>query len=530
MFFPIFFNEVKKKRSIAEELYEVDDDEYSNYSESEEYRNFCLEMKKFNIKYIAVPHVHLSQLDIILDTFQKTYSIFPGLYRMEIENFHEEETSRENKSISARFRMAYTNKKDKPIFITRDISISVEKYRELLSDMVKYCRYNKVCGEDYQSEQISSSSIAHEIGHALINVIASCNINEKTEHLSNKEVLNYLNKLNDEDDGICNKIFYLTCAKLKISANLQNIGNILTVYAGTDTSECFAEAFSDFNVNPYPSEFSMKMIESFVELYPEFVNINAYQNRVKEVEKNFEHFPPEKMTSRIIKLNHLRAINTYPYETRIGNMYNACCPLGTLDGEYGKSINDFVNFKKAYDYFTYGAGFSSIQSAPQAVMTHPLFQYSSPEAKKAFIFGIESAYATMFDYIQEDSEHNFVTTFKCAEDIFSEKKSKAVEAGIRLVEELSDPGLVSRLFPLTPENDKINWRAAYDSLDRRINITSNDYKILAEVLPEIIDFHNLSNEDIENISKFAEIITEHYPQSGLENFTIKTENLEIDRH
>ena len=516
-----FFESITGKdivKEIFDEVYEIKKG-YTIFINNEKYKSFVKTLKTYNIETISANYIHPSHYDYILDCFNKMYTTFPAMAERQIARFGTKETNLNNDGEGVQAEFCYAHLRDKRTkklidvisttdiakndseiaILTRDLSLAIGIFNKDVNEIRKF-PYNKVCNEDALSdEQVGRHIVVHELGHALIETIASDNIKKKhcytiqDMNTNAKKRRKYLIALNEEKTDIVKNIYIETCEKFGVHKDNEN--KLLTEYSAESREECFSEAIGDFYANPFPSAFSICMMETFVELYPEYVNEKEINKRFNEINSIRNKLDTVKRINREKIITELRyEKSTDPNAKRT---FRALCVDSRLEGPYEKPVNDAFLYMKTRATAPSIADKSLVEAMPKIIMESNLFEYSSDNVKKAVILALEN-HLIENKRINKENVYSYGNTFGPALHLIEEKPTGSLAAAVNLYENMHDKGLITHVFAVDPEDTDFNWEYSYAYLENNIhNISKNDILVIAENFNEIVDFpHTKRDEEL----------------------------------
>jgi hypothetical protein len=423
--------------------------------------------------------------------------MFPKLQNRKLDIFSLHK--REDK-IYGEFRDVISNypKDTIPLKLTRNISLSVELYNLPVEKITSF-KYQNAYNEKMNGKRLSARYLYHEIGHALVEQIVNDKSFFKKEIMDlNVESRNkYLSLANKKREEMTNRLYEVTCQKLFINYSPQspqsileklNTKLLLTPYSSVNTKECFSEAFADFLTNESPSIFSVTMMKTFKEMYPEYVDQDLFNKRIEEINNAWNNFPPELKTKRIATLTELRGEAEYKSINIADNtLFLEFKKFGRLDGPFEIETNDFVTYVRAYETLKQFHYRQYIQDIPDVIMSGHKYDESSNKSKFIFILAAKDIMESRG--IDTSKVNMYLNSFKDIE------LTKELAAAKHLYDNFSNKAMFYDVFTLNNDNSDINWNEMPKDLKKCINkLPLEDIQLLAETLPVVVNYKHEQGE------------------------------------
>ena len=507
---------------------------YNKYPENTQYKTFLSNLEKYNLKAMNTEYIHPSHYETILNVFDSAYSIFPKLQERKLDAFGLRK--HKNKVYGETHNAVCTGPNNKIIStLVRAISLSVDVYNSPIENAIKIMdeRANK---EKPTAKQLSARCLCHEIGHALIEQIVNDKYDIKKENMNTNPITRriYIEFLNEKKYELTKELYEKACQKLFINyrplnnhihGTYENLNTLrlLTPYSSINAEECFSEVFADFLTNPCPSILSVTMMKTFREMYPEYVNQDLFDKRLKELENAWNNLSPELKTNRISILSELRQEAEEKksveliYEMDAGTeervellkshvaentFFNDFKRHGRLDGPFGIETNDFVTYIRANDLLKQAKYDGFIEKIPEIIVNKHEFDESSDKSKYIFILAIK-------DILNERgfSVSEIDSTLESFQNI---EMSEELNAARNLIKNLSkyEKNYLSYIFSVNPLTEDIIWSDVPKQLKSyKKEFSDDNILLLSETISKVVNYKHEPGE-YEAIEKAMDILHE----------------------
>ena len=472
-----------------------------NIFKNEKYKDIEERLKECNVEKISLFAVNEEHLPSIIDSFENTYSMFPCLKEISIKELSTEAINFKERNNLARFNFNFEYDKEKnSLLLVKKMYLASRYFKNSLDESFKIMKNNKChifCGEEISAQQFTSISIAHELAHSLVRTIYFDKIKNNQERInlfkSNKD--EFYKVLKDEMDEMMTDIYNEAAKKLEIKNGSfydflvqSDVKALLSDYAAKDAEECFAEAFGDFIASPCPSRLSVEILNAFKNKYPEYVNIDVFQERLNEINNNYKEMDSKMKAMRIERLNYRRGLNYETgnaYDRLAKKIYSEFCAYGTLEGRKDMEIDTLLIFRKGMSFAECSKSFSDFDYGVinDIILKHPLFEDSSNEAKKVFLTGFQEWYKKTNNALNNENINEMGDKLN---------SSDALNACCNILENFSDIELFKKTFPLEKsrpdEDQRINWEAGEEFFVNNQNkYSQNDFELLFQNIAPIIE-------------------------------------------